>query len=120
MRFFRTHFVNKIFALFLGVAFLNMSFFLTEIRMLDLELDRNLIENIAQMIFNVGMEEERDLLGDTPEENGKSKTAVDFHIFSGRSSMTVFYLIHENGKANRDVNAPPPGYSDVITPPPKV
>ena len=118
MQVFRRHIINRVFALFLGAAFLNMSFFLTEIRMLDLDLDRGLIENIAEMIFNVGMEEERDIFEDIPEE-GKGKTSVDFHIFSGKFARVICFLIHENRKGNGDSDVPQPGSQDILTPPPK-
>ena len=118
MQVFRRHAINRLFALFLGVAFLNMSFFLTEIRMLDLDLDRALIENIAEMIFNVGMEEERDVFEDVPEEC-KGKTSVDFYVFSGKSSRVIGFLIHENRKGHGDANVPLPGSGDILTPPPK-
>lgn len=118
MQIFRRHFINRLFALFLGAAFLNMSFFLTEIRMLELELDGGLVENIAEMIFNVGMEEERDAFEDVPEE-GKGKTSVDFYVFSGKSSRVIAFLIHENRKGHGDEDLPLPGSQDILTPPPK-
>lgn len=118
MEVFRKHVINRLFALFLGAAFLNMSFFLTEIRMLDLDLDKDLIENIAEMIFNVGLEEERDVFEDVPEE-GKGKTSVDFFVFSGKSYRVIAYLIHENRKGHGDADLPLPGSQDILTPPPK-
>lgn len=59
MNSFRTHYLSKITAFITGVVFLNMSFFLAEVSMLKYN-QRDLIENIANLIFNSGFEEERD------------------------------------------------------------
>ena len=59
MKLLRSHILSKIFAMFIGVIFLNMSFFLAEVSMLKFE-KKELIENIAKLIFNGGAEEERD------------------------------------------------------------
>jgi hypothetical protein len=50
---------RKIFSVFTAVIFLNTSFFLAEVRMLDLR-DKQLIKNICNLISNAGLEEERD------------------------------------------------------------
>lgn len=50
---------TKVFSLFTAVIFLNTSFFLAEVRMLDLQ-DQQILENICNLVLNVGLEEERD------------------------------------------------------------
>lgn len=55
----RHHILARIFTFITAVVFLNMSFFLAEAVMLDLH-DRELIENVANLITNSGFEEERD------------------------------------------------------------
>lgn len=49
----------RIFTLFTGIIFLNMSFFLAEVCMLDIQ-DRQMMENVANLVLNGGLEEERD------------------------------------------------------------
>ena len=76
MNVFRTHYLSKVTALITGVIFLNMSFFLAEVSMLKYS-KKELIENIAKLIFNSGFEEERD-----GEASGTDNTAkeVDLHL----------------------------------------
>ncbi len=50
---------TRAFSFFTGLLFLNMSFFLAEVCLLDFQ-DREMIENVAKMIINGGVEEERD------------------------------------------------------------
>lgn len=59
MKLIRSHIISKIFSMFIGVVFLNMSFFLAEVSMLKFDKS-DMIENIAKLIFNGGTEEERD------------------------------------------------------------
>jgi hypothetical protein len=59
MEILRQHFVSKVFSLFTGLIFLNMSFFLAEVTYLKFE-KKELMENIAKLILNSGFEEERD------------------------------------------------------------
>lgn len=59
MTMFRNETGTKIFSLMTAVIFLNMSFFLAEVCMLDIK-DRKMIENVANLVLNGGLEEERD------------------------------------------------------------
>jgi hypothetical protein len=59
MNLIRQHYMFKAFALFTGLVFLNMSFFLAEVSLLKFN-QKELIENIASLILNSGFEEERD------------------------------------------------------------
>ena len=59
MKIFRNQTITRTFSLFTGAIFLNMSFFLAEVCMLDLK-DRRMIENVCYLILNGGLEEERD------------------------------------------------------------
>jgi hypothetical protein len=51
--------ITRIFSLLTGVIFLNMSFFLVEVGVLDLK-DKEMIENVCKLVLNGGLEEERD------------------------------------------------------------
>lgn len=50
---------TKIFAIFTAVIFLNMGFFLAEVCLLNFT-DRQMIENVSNLVLNGGLEEERD------------------------------------------------------------
>ena len=56
---FRNQTATRLFSLVTGVIFLNMSFFLAEVCMLDLK-DKQMIENVSNLVINGGLEEERD------------------------------------------------------------
>lgn len=69
MKAIRKLFWTKALAVIAGLAFLNMSFFLAEVSVLNFEKGE-LMENIASLILNTGFEEERD--GESaPENNAK-------------------------------------------------
>lgn len=59
MQMLRNHTFVRVFSLFTGLIFLNMSFFLAEVCMLNLK-DKQMIENVCNLVINAGMEEERD------------------------------------------------------------
>ncbi len=62
--------VTRIFSLFTGIVFLNMSFFLAEVCLLDFQ-DKQMIENVCNLVLNGGLEEERDSHstgGDAPQK----------------------------------------------------
>ena len=59
MELFRKKAIMRLLTLFTGVIFLNMSFFLAEVCMLDFK-DRQVIENVCNLLLNAGLEEERD------------------------------------------------------------
>lgn len=59
MKSFRNQSGIKLFSLFTAVIFLNMSFFLAEVCLLDIR-DKQMIENVCNLVLNGGLEEERD------------------------------------------------------------
>ncbi|MDQ2655816.1 MAG: hypothetical protein M3Y60_00235, partial [Bacteroidota bacterium] len=62
--------VTRIFSLFTGIVFLNMSFFLAEVCLLNFQ-DKQMIENVCKLVLNGGLEEERDAHsagGDVPQK----------------------------------------------------
>lgn len=83
----RNHFCSKAFALITGLAFLNMSFFLSEVAALQLEKGE-LLHNIASLILNSGFEEERD--GEYGGENTlKVALALQQIHINGLSSLLI-------------------------------
>lgn len=73
MKVFRTTYVSNTFALFTGLVFLNMSFFLAEISALKLSEDKKLIENVAKLIAGSASEEESDAPMGSPDEDASAK-----------------------------------------------
>lgn len=67
MKFIRTHVLAKTLTFLTGLVFLNMSFFLAEVSMLKYD-NKDIIENIANLLFNCGFEEERD--GESSGDSG--------------------------------------------------
>lgn len=88
MNIFRCHYLSRVTALITGVIFLNMSFFLAEVSMLKYD-QRDLIENIANLIFNSGFEEERD--GESPGPDNVKE--IDLLFQQVRIHHTSSYLM---------------------------
>lgn len=117
MQFLRTHIASKIFTVFTAVVFLNMGFFLSEIKMFDLDLKKEMVENLAELILNIGMEEERDICEEIPDESGK--TFTDFFHPLYQTTTSGFYPLVELRKCTHNCKVPPRSCSDKVTPPPK-
>ncbi len=84
----RQHYLTKAFSLITGLIFLNMSFFLAEVSMLKFN-KKELIE-IAKLILNTGLEEERDGESSSADSLGK-----EVHLFMHQVQMhtTASFLI---------------------------
>ena len=80
MKFYRKQTVTRIFSLLTGLIFLNMSFFLAEVCLLDLK-DRQMIENVCNLVLIAGVEEERDAhsSGDTPLKMFSMASELSLH-----------------------------------------
>jgi hypothetical protein len=79
MNWFRNPYTQKPLLFFAGVFFLNMSFFLAEVSVLKLDHKNEMIGNIARLICNGGLEEEKECSSDSSEGNSTIKE-IDFHI----------------------------------------
>jgi hypothetical protein len=116
---FRKHIGAKLMAFMTGIIFLNMSFFLTEVRYLGLHITHTkMVENIVKALAGVGFEEEKDSMGESSATGGEQ--IVDLHmtihpgssIDSFRNTSKLYGCRH-----NMDFSSSKP---DVITPPPKI
>lgn len=115
MTHFRQKIAVRIFSLFTGVIFLNMSFFLAEMCMLDLE-DEEMIENVCNLVINGGMEEERDA--------HTSGSDVPIKVFSINSvdlllrHSSLFLIATKVHQENEDhyLHA---DHSEIVSPPPE-
>jgi hypothetical protein len=84
----RRHFLSRILTAVAGLAFLNMSFFLAEVSLLNFE-KRELLENIVKLILNTGFEEERD--AESLGEKGLKE--IDPHVAQFQIHRTSSFLI---------------------------
>jgi hypothetical protein len=60
MQRFREKYLRLTLSFFTGLIFLNMGFFLMEVRILELHKNRQLMQNISKMLAGAALEEERD------------------------------------------------------------
>jgi hypothetical protein len=112
----RGHFLSKVTAFIAGLAFLNMSFFLAEVSLLNFK-KQELLENIANLILNTGFEEERE--AESSNENTIKEILVvqqvqvhgtsSFLISIGINSMLVNHYQHANHSLTF---SPPPDTKD--------
>ena len=107
----------RIFALLTGVIFLNMSFFLAEVSMLEIK-DKQMIEIVAKLVLNGGLEEERDShspAGDAPLKIFSVGGALRLHhssLFLIASRMYQEWIDHYLHADHSEKYSPPP---DVLT-----
>ncbi len=73
MRIFRIKYVSKALSLFTGIIFLNMSFFLAEVSLLELKKDKKMVENISKLLAGCAAEEEKDVFGGSADEDSSVK-----------------------------------------------
>lgn len=117
---FRKHITARFMALLTGIIFLNMSFFLTEVRFLGLHLTHTkMVENIVKALAGVGFEEEKDSMAET--STGDGEQIADLHITiypvgsfdSFRLSSKLYSCRHclSFSSAEPDVLTPPPKFS---------
>jgi len=111
---FRKHFLARVFALLTGVIFLNTSFFMAEISLLKVT-NHELLQNIAKLISNNGLEEERD--GETPDKDSSAKE-VDLLMGQVQFHHRVLFLIATKANHTLDDLYPHANYSQTFSPPP--
>lgn len=117
MLFLRSHLISKVLTFVTAIAFLNMGFFLAEVKLLKLDLNEDLVENIAELILTVGMEEERDVADHQPDETGK--TLDEFFVSPFHANDSMLYVLSHLRKWNGGVDAIPDQSPDQVTPPPE-
>jgi hypothetical protein len=89
----RTSFLSKVVAVVTGIFFLNMSFFLTEIRMLNLHVTNyKLVENVIKLLSSTGFEEEKDSFGES-SESAPGEQIVDLHMIVHPESVYSVTLL---------------------------
>ena len=93
---FRNQTGTRIFSLLTAVIFLNMSFFLAEVCILDIK-DPSMIENVANLVINGGFEEERDA-----HTSGSDAPLKMFSLISGELLMRHSSLFLIASKVHRE------------------
>lgn len=114
MKTFRRNYLSRAFSLITGALFLNMSFFLVEVSLLEIT-DHQIIENIARLISTGGFEEERD--GETSEKNASAKE-VDWVVNHEQIHQRLLFIITTRANFAPDDLYPHANYSQTFSPPP--
>lgn len=114
MTIYRDQTITRIFSLLTGVIFLNMSFFLVEISLLDIK-DPRMIENVCNLVLNGGLEEERDVHSTGGE--------VPVSVFSAASELSLrhssVFLIASKIHRDSEDNYLHADHSEIFSPPPE-
>lgn len=111
---FRKNFFAKVFALLTGVIFLNTAFFMTEISLLKVS-NHELLQNIAKLVSNNGLEEERD--SETPDKDSVAKE-VDLFLGQAQIHHRVLFLIATKVSHQLEDLYPHANYAQTFSPPP--
>lgn len=115
MKVFRYKFITRIFCLITGIIFLNMSFFLAEVSMLDLK-NKQMIGNVCKLVLNEGLEEERDA-----HSGGSDAPAKMFLLLSDDSLLChppLFLISVKIDQVSEDLY-PHANHSEKYSPPPE-
>jgi hypothetical protein len=107
---------KKIFSLFTAVIFLNTSFFLAEVRMLDLQ-DKQMIKNICNLILNVALEEERDAHSSVSDTTLKEIPLLGDNLLLRHSSL--FLIASKSQEHSKDLYLHA-DHSEKFSPPPEI
>ncbi len=105
----------RIFSLFTGIVFLNMSFFLAEVCMLDLK-DKQMIENVCNLILNGGLEEERDGHGSGTDVPIKIFSLASGDLMLHHSSLFLIAVKMHQEMEDHYLHA---DHSEIFSPPPE-
>lgn len=106
--------VARIFSLFTGLVFLNMSFFLAEVCLLNFK-DKDMVENICNLVLNGGLEEERDGHGVGKDIPAKAFTLSANLLLWHSSLFLIATKVHQESE-DLYLHA---DHSEIISPPPE-
>ena len=113
---FRNETGTRIFTLLTAVIFLNMSFFLAEVCMLDIK-DQKMIENVANLVLNGGFEEERDAHTPGSDASLKMFSLSSAELLLRHSSLFLIASRMHQDFIDHYVHA---DHSEKFSPPPEV
>lgn len=89
---FRENFFSKLLTLITALIFLNMSFFLAEVSMLDLANDGRFSKVISLVLSGTCFEEEKETGGDTTEEDTSAKK-IEVVLHSHHTAFDAFIIL---------------------------
>ena len=115
---FRNTYVRNAMALFTGLVFLNMSFFLAEVSALKLTQDKKMVENIAKLISSSAAEEEKDAFGGHADEDCSAKE-VDLIFNYATHSLNTHILLIKDNRYIHDQQLLLLGTYEIFSPPPE-
>jgi len=115
MMMFRNQTFTRNFTLFTGVVFLNMSFFLAEVCMLDFK-DKQMIENVCNLVLNGGLEEERDAHSTGGDTSVKIFSMASDDLLLRHASL--FLIASKTHQDSEDLYLHA-DHSEIISPPPE-
>lgn len=118
MLIFRILYVRNAMALFTGLIFLNMSFFLAEVSALKLTQDKKMIANIAKLISSSAAEEEKDAFGGTADEDCSAK---EVNLIFNYTTHTIYGYtsLIKNLRCVLNQGLPLLGSYEIYSPPPE-
>lgn len=116
MNTFRKHILSKIATFATAVLFLNMSFLLAEVTLLEMHSDSRFARIVSLIISGTCLEEEREVGGDSGEEDAKKKIDVFFHCHPTSDDRYFLlselqWILHQSMLLQASI--------DTLTPPPK-
>lgn len=117
MNAFRQNFFSKLLTVVTALIFLNMSFFLVEVSLLDLEKDGRFSKIIALVLSGTCFEEEKETGGDTSEEEGSAKKIEV--VFQDHCHAFDAYTLLASAKWIADHSLMLGGVYETFTPPPE-
>lgn len=116
MKIFRNTIIKNIMTLLTGVIFLNMSFFLYEVTVLNLGQSKQMAANIAKLLSTSANEEERDAFGGTDEDSTVKE--VDL-IFSYDTHSLTAHTSKAKASCAVNLGVPLLGSYEIYSPPPE-
>jgi hypothetical protein len=101
-----------------GIIFLNMGFFLMEVKLLGLDQDREIMANITRMMAGAAFEEERDA---STQSSGTGFAEEEYLIGHHSNNYSgCYFLIAEHGAISLDDGSSEHGYLKKFCPPPEI
>jgi len=101
-----------------GLLFLNMSFFLTEVVALDLHKNQTMVENIAKLFAGAANEEEKDVAG-SQESGFKTGGEIDILLFTTIERPELSGLSISLAYQTCDGAKPINHFKETVNPPPE-
>jgi hypothetical protein len=111
MMLFRKSYVMKVFVLFAGITFLNLSFILAEFSAIGLGKDSAVIQNL----INWGFEEEQE-----SSSEGETDSETEFLISPHHDHAIILFAVTQSASSLRTQQDVRPGHLTNFSPPPEV